>query len=248
MARQTKFTPETEQRILTALRLGATRVLAAQAGGIHYDTLRAWIHSKPAFSVAVMGAESQAAINALGSIQKAAREGDWHAAAWMLERRYPDQYGRRNAAPTAIAVAADARLRIEWAHDWRGLGGVDSVTASSDQGVSSVDAAVSPVVAAGPQEQSQAMRAATGDPVLLAISEAIRPATATATSATAPMTADAVTPPVSALAATPPAPPMDAQRPTFPRPDNAPELAVARPTRGGPWELFADAPTRQIGR
>ena len=30
-------------------------------------------------------------------IKEAAQNGDWSAAAWMLERRYPEKWGRRRA-------------------------------------------------------------------------------------------------------------------------------------------------------
>ena len=30
-------------------------------------------------------------------IKEAAQNGDWRAAAWMLERRYPEKWGRRRA-------------------------------------------------------------------------------------------------------------------------------------------------------
>ena len=34
-------------------------------------------------------------------IAKSAQERDWKAAAWLLERKYPDEYGRRERAPEA---------------------------------------------------------------------------------------------------------------------------------------------------
>lgn len=42
----------------------------------------------------VKEAEAVAARNALVKIQVAAGSGSWQASAWLLERRYPDEYGR----------------------------------------------------------------------------------------------------------------------------------------------------------
>lgn len=94
MARPAKYTPEVRARILQALRLGATYELAAAYGGIHYDTLRTWRETKPAFSVALKEAEAVAAVGWLEKIDRAAADGVWQAAAWKLERRYPREYGR----------------------------------------------------------------------------------------------------------------------------------------------------------
>jgi hypothetical protein len=43
MARPTKRTPETVERILTALRAGSPRLAAAGYGGINDDTFERWI-------------------------------------------------------------------------------------------------------------------------------------------------------------------------------------------------------------
>lgn len=95
MARRTKRTKATRERILKALRLGATYELAARYGGIHYDTLNEWRKDDPEFSEAIEKAEGDAATSWLERIETAANEGNWQAAAWKLERRYPESYGRR---------------------------------------------------------------------------------------------------------------------------------------------------------
>lgn len=94
MARKSKYTDETVAKVVHAIEMGATYELAASYAGIHYDTLREWVNTKPAFSEAIKQAEGKAALVWLTRIQEAASEGDWHAAAWKLERRYPDSYGR----------------------------------------------------------------------------------------------------------------------------------------------------------
>ncbi len=94
MGRKSKFTPETEQKLVQAIQMGATYELAAQYGGISYETFRVWLSEKPAFSEAIKEAEGRAVVGWLAKIEKAANDGSWQAAAWKLERRYPATYGR----------------------------------------------------------------------------------------------------------------------------------------------------------
>lgn len=102
MGRPTKLTPETQKRIVDGIRMGATYELAAQYGGVSYDTFNNWIKagvdaksgSYFEFFNAVKRAEGEAAIGWLAKIEKAANDGEWQAAAWKLERRYPQNYGR----------------------------------------------------------------------------------------------------------------------------------------------------------
>lgn len=116
MGRPTKLTPETQERIIQAIRLGATYELAANYGGVHYDTMNRWRlrgqkeldriqrskrhkmreSERPfvEFYEALKKAEGDAAVTWLARIEQAAREGTWQAAAWKLERRFPQAYGR----------------------------------------------------------------------------------------------------------------------------------------------------------
>lgn len=95
MARKTKYTPDTVKRIVDAIRLGATHELAANYGGITSETLYTWMRTKPEFHRAVKDAEGAAAAHWLAVIERAAQDGTWQAAAWKLERRYTQFYGRQ---------------------------------------------------------------------------------------------------------------------------------------------------------
>lgn len=94
MARPTKYTPDVVERICEAISMGATYELAAGYGGISYDTFNDWRQSKSQFSDLVKEAEGKAAVGWLKKIESAADDGAWQAAAWKLERRYPQDYGR----------------------------------------------------------------------------------------------------------------------------------------------------------
>ena len=102
MSRPTKLTPELQGSFLDGLALGLTHKLAAQRAGLGESTFYQWIaKGKEAssglyrdFADEVMRAEGEAAGRLLGQITLHA-SADWRAAAWILERRHPDDYGKR---------------------------------------------------------------------------------------------------------------------------------------------------------
>ena len=95
MARPTKRSPEREQAILGALRLGNTRRNAIAYAEIDDNTFYRWMDADGTFREAVVKAESDAEARFLGVIAKAAHEGTWTAAAWWLERRRHEDYRKR---------------------------------------------------------------------------------------------------------------------------------------------------------
>ena len=86
-----------------AILLGATYQIAAMYAGISERTFQTW-RDKAATAPEgtplaqlrerLRQAEGRAAITWLAKIEKAASEGNWQAASWKLERRYPETYGR----------------------------------------------------------------------------------------------------------------------------------------------------------
>lgn len=120
--RPTKFTPETKEKILTALRAGNYRQVACRYAGISHQTLRNWINraeeGDPAyveFVEALEKAEADAEVADLALIRRAAGDGAWQAAAWIRERKNPERWGRRertqvelsgpDGGPVALAVS-----------------------------------------------------------------------------------------------------------------------------------------------
>ena len=89
--RPTVRTPEAERRIFDALRLGLPAEVAAAAAGISRTTFWDWIKEDRQFSDAVLKAASECQARCMLTIQKAAAE-HWQAAAWTLERRWPQHY------------------------------------------------------------------------------------------------------------------------------------------------------------
>lgn len=109
MGRPSKLTEETQARICEGIRLGMTYARAAASVRIDYTTLRKWMIKGEAsvsgqyreFFDAVKEAEADCTKACLAVIRRAAL-GDpahavvpqWTAAAWLLERRYPQEYGK----------------------------------------------------------------------------------------------------------------------------------------------------------
>lgn len=94
MARKTKYTPDTVEKLTMAIKLGASYELACKFAGISEDTFANWRKRYSDFSDAIQEAEGAGVMQWLAKIEKAANDGSWQAAAWKLERRYPQTYGR----------------------------------------------------------------------------------------------------------------------------------------------------------
>jgi transposase len=100
--RPTKLDADTSERICQAIRGGNYIETAAAIAGIHRDTLYSWlkrgrteeegIHRD--FVEEIDQALALAEKNALQTIEKASVD-HWQAAAWRLERRFPERWGRK---------------------------------------------------------------------------------------------------------------------------------------------------------
>lgn len=94
MARTTKRTPNRQRQILRALELGASRRVAAEANGVATSTFYDWMKNAD-FADAVETAEARLAVALLEQLQEAIAKGDAASARWLLERRFPDEFGKR---------------------------------------------------------------------------------------------------------------------------------------------------------
>jgi len=118
MARPTKLTPETQTKYLNGLKLGLTQELAASYAGVGERTIYDWIargNAEPEtiysqFSQAVKEAEGQCAAVCMGRIQRAAEEGSWQAASWIMERRFG--YRRDSLISLSTEAADDTELTV----------------------------------------------------------------------------------------------------------------------------------------
>lgn len=119
--RPTKFDAGRAKTILTYLRAGAYVETAAAAAGISKDTLYNWLRrgarvgEKPTreelalqqFSDAVKMAMAKAELDDLTTIRAASKK-NWQAAAWRLERKYPDRWGNRITTRVEFPLDGDS--------------------------------------------------------------------------------------------------------------------------------------------
>ena len=86
--------------------------LAAQYGGITMTTFCAWRNRFPEFREAIHNAEAYGAAVNLLRVRAAADAGEWRAATWLLERRYPRQYGNPDELDNSTTRSPKLDVRI----------------------------------------------------------------------------------------------------------------------------------------
>lgn len=93
IGRKSKYSPQMQSALCVWLKKGCSFKDACAMEGISYETFRAWQSEKSAFSVAIKKAEAECKAARIATILKASDK-SWQAAAWWLERRCPEEYGR----------------------------------------------------------------------------------------------------------------------------------------------------------
>src|SRR5580765_97178 len=112
IGRPTKLTPESKQRLLSAVRQGNYLQAAARYAGIHESTLYYWLdrgrREKSGeyfdFSESLEQAEAEAEV-ALVAAWRAHAPADYRAASLMLARRHPERWAPREVAPSEVTVS-----------------------------------------------------------------------------------------------------------------------------------------------
>lgn len=98
------LTEELVETLVSTIRAGAYVETAAAFCGISKDTFYRWLRLAESdqsteilskLSYAVKKAMAEAELRDINVIDKAAQEGVWQAAAWRLERKYNDRWGRQ---------------------------------------------------------------------------------------------------------------------------------------------------------
>jgi hypothetical protein len=108
IGRPTKLTPATKNKLLSMIKMGSPLESACKACRLDYNTVRDWINrgknthpSRPPtpeyvdFAVDFEQALSEGESLLISYIHVAAKSKDWKAAAWLLSRRNPHQWGER---------------------------------------------------------------------------------------------------------------------------------------------------------
>ncbi len=89
-----KYTPELVNQLIEYIKAGNYIQTACDVVGISKETFYKWIKNKSDFSDAIKKAEAQAIARNLTIIQIAAKK-NWQAAAWFLERKDYQNWGRK---------------------------------------------------------------------------------------------------------------------------------------------------------
>jgi len=95
------------EAILKTIRLGLHPDRAAVAHGVASATMRAHKARHPGFATAVKEAEADAEKGYLSRILKHTNR-QWTASAWILERRWPERWAKREAPPSDETVQQTA--------------------------------------------------------------------------------------------------------------------------------------------
>jgi len=102
LGRPTKLTPDVHKKIVNLIKAGNYNDVAAQAVGINEATFYGWMKRGEVgdgqiyieFYKAIKEASAFSEAHYLELIRKAAQETSWQAAAWVLERKHKDKWGR----------------------------------------------------------------------------------------------------------------------------------------------------------
>ena len=95
--------PKCIETLCATLATGATLAASCRSARISYRAVRTWVVAGESgdekysyFMHSIKKAEADNEISLVVDIRTAAKT-QWQAAAWLLERRYPNKYGRRNS-------------------------------------------------------------------------------------------------------------------------------------------------------
>ena len=91
--RPSKRTSDREELLLKAIGKGIPYKAACKISGLGFTTFNDWRDTDSSFALKLEMAEGLAIDRNVAMIQKAASK-DWKAAAWLLERRHPEMFGR----------------------------------------------------------------------------------------------------------------------------------------------------------
>lgn len=111
MGRARAITPEVAKHICEALAKGNHVQTACDLVGIHKDTHYEEMKRNTDYSDAIKKAVAEGEAKTLGVIADATPK-FWQAAAWMLERRFPDRWGRKDKVEM-VDAEPEIRKRAE---------------------------------------------------------------------------------------------------------------------------------------
>lgn len=114
MGRPTILDDRVREILVSAIRIGSSYKDACAFAGVSYRAFAEWMNKgrrdiennkKSPYAQLVQDIEkarSDAYVNALSKIVEAYENGTWQAAAWFLERKYPEQFGKSRVEVSGV--------------------------------------------------------------------------------------------------------------------------------------------------
>jgi hypothetical protein len=120
MARPSKLTSDITKQIGDNVALGLTYALAARSAGITYKTFNDWMNKGKTeksgkyyqFSQYIQKCNADAAKKCLERLNEAAEAGNCQVCMWILDRRFPEDFGRRIYRKTNV-VSENLNQNVE---------------------------------------------------------------------------------------------------------------------------------------
>jgi len=103
-----KLTAALAEEIYAAIRAGAIFADAAAHAGVAQSTFHEWLRkgrrdgARDPYRSFVVGLDRALADFKVGALSSIHGADEWQARAWMLERRFPDQFGRRTRVDASV--------------------------------------------------------------------------------------------------------------------------------------------------
>lgn len=101
------MTPEQERTFLQMLQLGLSQASAARKLGFATTTISMRKARRPEFRAAIEAADAGHELGCVATLHKAAARGEYKAAAWLLERKYPERWAKPEIRAQLAAVNVD---------------------------------------------------------------------------------------------------------------------------------------------
>ena len=120
--RKTKLNDARLKKVVDGITAGLPYDTACALAGITYQTFLNWMRAGEAagsgkffeFFEEVKKAEAIAESIHIKNIKDAGKNGIWQADAWMLERRYPEKWGKKEQVKQEISGPEGAPLQVQF--------------------------------------------------------------------------------------------------------------------------------------
>jgi len=99
---QTLLTKDVADDLKDKILRGLTEQQACEMVGVGYRTYTTWMSKYPLFKEFIRRIKAQVEHDALLYVKEAMQGGTWSAAAWFLERKWPQRYGKRDVLKQQI--------------------------------------------------------------------------------------------------------------------------------------------------